>query len=53
MLILVMFLVIALFFGFGFAFAWLWYLAAFFLIFWLIGIALGRGSAGRHRFYYW
>lgn len=53
MLILLMFLVIAFCFGLGFALNWLWFVAVFFLIFWLIGVAFGRGSAGRHRFYRW
>jgi hypothetical protein len=53
-IILLMFLVIALVFGFGFALNWLWFVAVFFLIFWLVGIAFGRREPiGRHRFYRW
>ncbi len=53
MVILVMFLLVGLLFGFGFALNWLWYVAVFFFLFWLIGVAFGRGSSGRHRFYRW
>lgn len=54
MIIFVVFLVVALFFGLGFALNWLWFVAVFFLLFWFIGVAIGRGeSAGRYRFYRW
>jgi hypothetical protein len=53
-MILVMFLIFALLFGFGFAFSWLWFVAAVYLVFWLVGVAMGRGeAAGRYRFYRW
>ena len=54
MVILLMFVLVALLFGVGFALNWLWFVAVFFLLFWLIGVAFGRReSAGRHRFYHW
>jgi hypothetical protein len=54
MIILLAFLLVLLFFGIGFAVHVLWILAVLFLVFWVIGLALGRGeSAGRHRFYHW
>ena len=54
MIILFFFLLFALFFGFGFAISWLWFVATFFLLFWLVGVLLGRrGPASRHNFYYW
>jgi hypothetical protein len=54
MLILLIFLFILLFAGLGFALHFLWIVAVIFFVFWLIGLALGRGeSAGRHRFYRW
>jgi hypothetical protein len=54
MMVLVFFLIFALLFGFGFAFNWLWFLAVLYLVFWLIGVAIGRGErAGRYRFYRW
>jgi len=47
-------LLVAIFFGLGFALNWLWFIAVFFLLFWLIGVAFGRGvNAGQHRFYRW
>jgi hypothetical protein len=52
--ILLVFLLVLLFAGLGFALHFLWILAVIFLIFWLAGVALGRGeSAGNHRFYKW
>jgi hypothetical protein len=52
--ILLALLVVLLLFGIGFTAHLLWVLAAIFLVFWLVGVALGRGeSAGRHRFYRW
>jgi hypothetical protein len=53
MVIVVMFLLIAILFGVGFASNWLWFVAVFFFIFWFVGVALGRGTSQRHRFYRW
>jgi hypothetical protein len=54
MLILLVLLLVLLFAGLGFAMHFLWILAAIFLVFWLAGVALGRGeSAGNHHFYRW
>jgi hypothetical protein len=54
MLLLLLLLVVLVFFGAGFAVHLLWVAAVLFLVFWLVGAALGRGeSAGRHRFYKW
>jgi hypothetical protein len=54
MLILLLLVLVLLFAGVGFAVHFLWILAVIFLVFWLAGVALGRGeSAGRHRFYRW
>ena len=54
MLILLLLLLVLLFAGIGFAAHVLWVLAVIFFVFWLAGVALGRGeSAGRHRFYRW
>jgi hypothetical protein len=54
MLILLLLLLVLLFAGVGIAVHFLWILAVIFFIFWLAGVALGRGeSAGRHRFYRW
>ena len=54
MVILLVFLLILLFAGLGFALHFLWIVAVVFLIFWVVGLALGRGeSAGSHRFYKW
>ncbi len=51
MLVLLLVLLLA---GLGFALHFLWILALFFFVFWLAGVALGRGeSAGNHRFYRW
>lgn len=53
-LILLVLLLILLFAGLGFALHFLWILAAIFLVFWLAGVALGRGEgAGSHHFYGW
>jgi hypothetical protein len=52
-LILLAFLVILLFAGLGFALHLLWIVAIVMLVFWVAGVALGRGSsAGRHRFFH-
>jgi hypothetical protein len=54
MLIVLLLLLVILFAGIGFAAHFLWFLAVIFFVFWLAGVALGRGeSAGRHRFYRW
>lgn len=54
MIILLAFLLVLLFAGVGFAVHFLWFIAAVFFIFWLIGLAVGRGeSAGHHHFYRW
>ncbi|HUC15396.1 MAG TPA: hypothetical protein VMS00_13175 [Acidimicrobiales bacterium] len=54
MLILLLLILVLLLTGFGFAAHLLWILAVIFFVFWLAGVALGRGeSAGRHRFYRW
>jgi hypothetical protein len=54
MLLLLAFLIVLLFAGLGFALHFLWIVAVVLLVFWLVGMALGRGeTAGRHRFYRW
>jgi hypothetical protein len=54
MLIVLLLLLVLLFAGIGFAVHFLWILAVIFFVFWLAGVALGRGeSAGRHGFYRW
>jgi hypothetical protein len=54
MLLLLAFLIVLLFAGLGFALHFLWIVAIVLLVFWLVGMALGRGeTAGRHRFYRW
>jgi hypothetical protein len=54
MLLLLAFLIVLLFAGLGFALHLLWIVAVVLLVFWLVGMALGRGeAAGRHRFYRW
>jgi hypothetical protein len=54
MLILLLFLLVLLFAGVGIAVHFLWIVAVIFFVFWLAGVALGRGeSTGRHRFYRW
>lgn len=51
MIILLVLLLVLLFAGLGFALHFLWILAAIFLVFWLAGVALGRGeSAGTTTF---
>jgi hypothetical protein len=53
-LIFLVLLLVLLFAGLGFALHFLWILAVIFFVFWLAGVALGRGeSAGNHRFYRW
>jgi hypothetical protein len=54
MLIVLALLLVLLFFGLGFAIHVLWIIAVVFFVFWLVGLAIGRGeSSGRHRFYRW
>lgn len=51
LLVLVLVLILA---GASFAVHLLWIAAVIFAVFWLIGVALGRGeSAGSRRFYRW
>ena len=50
-LLLLLVLILA---GAGFAVHVLWIAAVIFAVFWLVGLALGRGeSAGSRRFYRW
>jgi hypothetical protein len=52
--ILLLLLLVLILAGAGFAVHLLWILAVVFALFWLIGVALGRGeTAGNHRFYRW
>jgi hypothetical protein len=54
MIILLALLLVVIFAGLGFALHVLWIVAVVLFVFWLIGLALGRGeSAGNHRFYRW
>jgi hypothetical protein len=54
MLVVLFLLLVLILFGAGFALHFLWILAALFAIFWVIGVALGRGEgAGSNRFYRW
>jgi hypothetical protein len=53
MLVLLALLVVVLFFGLGFTAHLLWIVAAIIFLVWLVGLALGRGSSGRHHFYRW
>ena len=54
MIILLAFLLVLLFAGLGFALHFLWIVAVVFFVFWLIGLAVGRGeSAGSRHFYRW
>jgi hypothetical protein len=52
MLILLILLLILIFAGAGFALHALWIVAIIFAIFWIAGVALGRGeNSGRHHFF--
>jgi hypothetical protein len=52
--ILLLLLLVLILAGAGFAVHLLWIAAVIFAVFWLAGVALGRGeSAGNHRFYRW
>ena len=53
MIILLVLLFVLLFFGLGFAAPLLWIVAAIVFFVWIVGLALGRGSTGRHHFYRW
>ena len=53
MIILLALLFVLLFLGLGFTAHFLWIVAEIVFFVWFIGIALGRGSAGRHHFYRW
>jgi hypothetical protein len=54
MLILLLLLLVLILAGAGFALHVLWIVAVIFAIFWIIGVALGRGEgAGNHRFFRW
>ncbi len=54
MVFLLAFLIVLLFAGLGFALHFLWTVAAILLVFWVVGMAFGRGEgAGRHGFYRW
>ena len=53
MIILLALLFVLLFFGLGFAAHLLWIVAAIVFFVWIIGLAFGRGSSGRHHFFRW
>jgi hypothetical protein len=54
MLIVLLLLLVLILFGVGFAVHLLWIAAVIFAVFWIVGVALGRGaSAGNRRFYRW
>ena len=54
MVILLLLLLVLILAGGGFAVHALWIAAVIFAVFWLAGVALGRGEgAGNHRFYRW
>jgi hypothetical protein len=54
LLILLFLLLVLILAGAGFALHVLWIAAVIFAVFWLVGVALGRGeSAGSRRFYRW
>jgi uncharacterized protein (DUF697 family) len=54
MLILLLLLLVLILAGAGFAVHALWIAAVVFALFWIVGVALGRGeSAGSRRFYRW
>jgi hypothetical protein len=54
MLILLLLLLVLILFGAGFALHILWIAAIVFAVFWIVGVALGRGeSAGNRHFYNW
>jgi hypothetical protein len=54
MVIVLLLLLVLILAGAGFAVHVLWIAAVIFALFWLIGVALGRGeSSGSHRFYRW
>jgi hypothetical protein len=54
MLIILLLLLVLILAGAGFAVHALWIAAVIFAIFWIAGVALGRGEgAGNHRFFRW
>lgn len=54
MILLLLLLLVLLVGAGGFALHFLWFIAAVFLVLWLVGFAVGRGEgAGRHGFYRW
>lgn len=54
MLILLVLFLVLLFAGIGFAAHLVWIAAVVLFVFWIVGLALGRGAgAGRHGFYRW
>ena len=54
MLILSLLLLVLILAGAGFALHVLWIVAVIFAIFWIAGVALGRGEgAGNHKFFRW
>jgi hypothetical protein len=53
-LIVLLLLLVLILAGSGFALHALWIVAVVFGVFWIAGVALGRGEgAGNHRFYRW
>jgi len=53
-LIVLLLLIVILFAGLGFAAHLLWIAAIVFFLFWIVGVAIGRGaSAGKRGFYRW
>ena len=53
MFMLLALLLILVIFGVGFSTHFLWLVGAIVLFAWFVGVARGRGSAGRHHFYRW
>jgi hypothetical protein len=54
LVVLLLLLLVLILAGAGFALHVLWIIAVVFFVFWLIGVALGRGErAGSHKFYKW
>ena len=53
MIVLLALLLVLLLFGVGFTAHFVWIVAVIVFFVWIIGLALGRGSGGRHHFYRW
>jgi hypothetical protein len=53
MVIVLALLAVLFFLGIGFVAHLLWIAAFIFLVVWIVGLAMGRGRRGRHRFYHW